>query len=334
MYSLVRPLLFRLDAEKAHHLTLKVLEYTPSWMFHSAATMPIKAMGLQFPHPVGLAAGLDKNGSHLNALSKLGFSFIEIGTVTPKPQAGNPKPRLFRLPEAEAIINRMGFNNQGVHALVNHVKRSKYKGILGVNIGKNKDTHLNKASEDYASAFQAVYEVADYVTLNISSPNTPDLRQLQQGEYIADLLSLLSDEQKKLEDLRQYHVPLVVKISPDESEDTLKHMTAAFIKYGVEGIIATNTSCSREAVKSLAYGQETGGLSGKPIFEHSTRCLALLKQHLGNEITLIGVGGIDSIQSAQAKLDAGATLIQLYSGLIYKGPHLVSEIMSGLRTSK
>ncbi len=317
--------------ENAHAFSLAALHYAPSFCFKKTKSKPIDALGLQFPHAVGLAAGLDKNGEHLDALAKLGFSFIELGTVTPRPQIGNPKPRLFRLPDAHAIINRMGFNNQGVDALVGHVKKARYKGILGINIGKNKDTSLERAAEDYTHCLAKVYEYASYVTINISSPNTPDLRQLQQKEYFANLLSQIQAEQIKLSDKFQRHVPLVIKVSPDEDLETLKQMTEVILNNGIEGIIATNTTCSRTGVTHLPYAEETGGLSGKPLFELSTQCLRLLKQYVGDAITLIGVGGIDSCNTAQAKLDAGASLIQVYTGLIYRGPGLVYELSRGLQ---
>lgn len=331
MYSLLRPLLFRLEAERAHDFALSALSYLPLFYFRQPQGTPVKAMGLDFPHPVGLAAGLDKNGEYLDGLAKIGFSSIELGTVTPRPQEGNPKPRLFRLPEAQAIINRMGFNNQGVDALITHVKKANYKGILGINIGKNKDTALNKAADDYLYCLRKVYEHASYITINISSPNTPDLRQLQQGEYFADLLSQLQVEQIKLSDQFQRHVPLVVKVSPDETDETLKQMTEIILHHGVEGIIATNTTCSRELVKNMPHAEEQGGLSGRPLTNLSNQCLRLLKQYVGDALTLIGVGGIDSSVSAQEKLNAGASLVQVYSGLIYQGPQLPSRIVSGLK---
>lgn len=330
MYSMLRPLLFRLDAERAHACALSALHYIPKWCFKKSQGVVVSAMGIDFPHALGLAAGLDKNGEHLDALSYLGFASIELGTVTPKPQEGNSKPRLFRLPEANAIINRMGFNNQGVDALVTHVKNAQYKGILGINIGKNKDTSLDKAAEDYLYCLRKVYALASYVTVNISSPNTPDLRQLQQGDYFAQLLSQLQNEQIKLSDQFQRHVPLVIKVSPDESDETLKQMTELILKYKIEGIIATNTTCSRNAVINLAHADEQGGLSGEPLRVLSTRCLRTIKQYVGDAVTLIGVGGIDSSESAQEKLDAGASLVQIYTGLIYKGPGLVHRIVNGL----
>ncbi|KTD65028.1 quinone-dependent dihydroorotate dehydrogenase [Legionella shakespearei] len=333
MYSLVRPLLFGLEAEQAHHLSLSLLNYVPQLCFKKPVTKEIKAMGLTFPHAVGLAAGLDKNGEYLDGLAKMGFSFIELGTVTPRSQVGNPQPRLFRLPKAEAIINRMGFNNHGVDALVNNVRNSAYKGILGINIGKNKDTALDNAAEDYLYCLRKVYQHASYVTINISSPNTPDLRKLQQGDYFADLLSKLQQEQKTLQDQFQRHVPLVVKVSPDETDEQLKQMTEAILAHGIEGIIATNTTCSRDLVSHLPHGEEQGGLSGKPLLGQSTRCLRLLKQYIGDEVTLIGVGGIDDCASAQEKINAGASLVQVYSGLIYKGPGLVHQLATGLMSS-
>ncbi|MGL5743084.1 MAG: quinone-dependent dihydroorotate dehydrogenase [Legionella sp.] len=334
MYSILRPLLFSMEAEKSHAFSLSALHHSPKFCFKQVQSKPIHVLGLKFPHAVGLAAGLDKNGEHLDALAKLGFSFIELGTVTPRAQIGNPLPRLFRLPEAQAIINRMGFNNQGVDALVGHVKKAHYQGILGINIGKNKDTPLERAAEDYTYCLSKVYEHAAYVTINISSPNTPDLRQLQQKEYFSHLLSQIRAEQIKLSDRYQRHVPLVVKVSPDEESETLKQMTEVILNYGIEGIIATNTTCSRDGVSQLLNAAETGGLSGNPLLALSTRCLRLLKQYVGNAVTLIGVGGVDNCASAREKLDAGASLVQIYSGLIYQGPRLVYELATGLSAAQ
>lgn len=331
MYSLIRPLLFRLDAETAHQLTLNALHWLPPGLFKKPEfTKPVSVMGFDFPHAVGLAAGLDKNGEHLDALGKLGFSFIELGTVTPRAQMGNPKPRLFRLPAAKAIINRMGFNNAGVDALVANVLKANYRGILGINIGKNKETLLNQAAEDYLYCLEKVYEHASYVTINISSPNTPDLRQLQQKEYLNHLLSQLSEKQKQLADEHHRQVPLVVKLSPDEDNEALKQMANAVLENNIAGIIATNTTCSREQVKALPYAEETGGLSGEPLFERSTECLQILKQELGSDVALIGAGGVDSVSSARKKLQAGASLIQVYTGLIYQGPPLIASLVEGL----
>ncbi|STX52224.1 Dihydroorotate dehydrogenase [Legionella busanensis] len=331
MYSLIRPFLFKLEAEKAHLLTLKALHYLPAGLFqHIPSTKPITAMGLTFNHPIGLAAGLDKNGAHLDALSKLGFSFIEVGTVTPRPQVGNPKPRLFRLPTHEAIINRMGFNNEGVDALITNIQQSQYHGILGINIGKNKDTSLNDAVNDYLTCLQKVYRYASYVTINISSPNTPDLRQLQQHEYLSDLLKQLAEKQKELADTHQRYVPLVIKISPDEEDEILKQIANTVIENKIDGIIATNTTCSRAGIESTSLSQEQGGLSGKPLLKRSTACIKLLKEVVGSEVTLIGAGGISDTASAQEKLAAGANLLQVYTGLIYQGPYLIPGILKRL----
>lgn len=330
MYSLVRPLLFCLDPEKAHHLTLSTLRLLPDFAFKQPTGKGLCALGLQFPHRVGLAAGLDKNGEYLDALAKIGFSFIEIGTVTPKAQLGNPKPRLFRLPIASAIINRMGFNNLGVDALVENVKKSSYRGILGINIGKNKDTSLNNAAQDYLYCLAKVYNFASYIVINISSPNTPDLRLLQQKEYFQHLLSQLCEEQKRLADTFQRDLPLVIKLSPDESDDSLKEMAEIILKMKIGGIIATNTSNSREGVSQLQHGNEQGGLSGPPLFNRATDCLKVIKEIVGNEVSLIGVGGINSLKTAQEKLDAGADLLQVYSGLIYQGPGLVKTLVEGI----
>ncbi|OCH96898.1 dihydroorotate dehydrogenase (quinone) [Legionella jamestowniensis] len=330
MYSLIRPFLLQMDAEKAHHLTLSLLNWLPKCWFKQEKGQPVNALGMTFPHVIGLAAGLDKNGEYLEALSKLGFSFIEIGTVTPRPQSGNPKPRLFRLPQAQALINRMGFNNHGVDALVTNVKKANYKGILGINIGKNKDTALARASEDYVLCLRKVYPYASYVTINISSPNTPNLRLLQQDKFLSQLLGQLVEEQQRLVDKYQRFVPLVVKLSPDESDETLKQMADILLQKQITGIIATNTTCMRETVKHLPHSSEQGGLSGRPLAERSTYCLRLLKEVVGNEITLIGVGGIDKPEVAKDKLQAGASLLQVYTGLIYQGPELISALIRSL----
>lgn len=327
MYFLLRSLLFQLDEERAHNVALRALHYVPSCCFPKTKTRPITALGLAFSHPVGLAAGLDKNGTYLDALAKIGFSFIELGTVTPKAQQGNPKPRLFRIPQVEGIINRMGFNNEGVDFLVHQLKKARYKGVLGVNIGKNKETSLDRAIEDYLICLEKVYPYASYITINISSPNTANLRQLQQKTYLDDLLAGLHQAQGWLASLWQRHVPLILKVSPDESEETLKVICELTIKHGVEGIIATNTSISRDGIQALALSQEEGGLSGKPIKSRSTQCIRLLKSYVGDTVTLIGVGGISCAQDIQEKLDAGATLVQLYSSLIYHGPSLVPRLV-------
>lgn len=330
MYSLIRPFLFSLETERAHRLSLSALHYLPKCCFKMPNINEVEALGLRFSHPVGLAAGLDKNAEHVDALSKLGFSFIEVGTVTPRPQAGNSKPRLFRLPEAKALINRMGFNNLGVDNLVANLARVHYRGIIGINIGKNKDTPLNRAIEDYRYCLKKAYQQADYITINLSSPNTPGLRKLQQEAFLPTLLGQLCEEQKRLAEKTQRWVPLAVKLSPDESDETLKRMAQCIVEQGIAGIIATNTTCSREGVTDLAFWQEEGGLSGKPLRARSTRCLQIIKTIVGEEVSLIGVGGIDSPQSAQEKIAAGASLLQIYSGLIYQGPGLVTRLANNL----
>lgn len=328
LYSLIRPLLFRLDAEKAHHLTLKTLSYLPQCVFAKPLTNAHDALGLTFSHRVGLAAGLDKNAEYLDALSRLGFAFIEVGTITPKPQFGNPKPRLFRIPKAHAIINRMGFNNHGVNVLVANIQRSSYKGILGINIGKNKSTPLSQAVDDYLFCLNKVYQYASYISINLSSPNTPDLRQLQSAEYFEPLIRRLNEQRHRLADIHQKKVPLVIKVSPDEQDDALKMMGDTIARNGIEGIIATNTTCDHQVVQSFEHGTEEGGVSGQPLRLRSTECLRLLKSVVGEDVTLIGVGGIDSVKAAQEKINAGADLIQIYSGLIYQGPSLVKHLSS------
>ena len=326
MHQLIRPLLFCLHPEAAHHIVLSALHYLPGFCFAKPEQSLVHAMGLEFPHSVGLAAGFDKNGAHLDALAKLGFSFIEVGTVTPRPQSGNPKPRLFRIPEARAVINRMGFNNDGVDVLVANVQKARYRGILGINIGKNKETSLDQAADDYLHCLRKVYVHSSYVAINISSPNTPDLRQLQLGDYFKHLINELREEQLQLSELHQRYVPLVVKISPDETDETLKQMADVIVSLGIDGIIATNTTRARSAVHTLPYGNELGGLSGKPLARQSTHCLRVLKQIVGDDVTLIGVGGIDSPEVANEKLQAGASLLQVYTGLIYQGPGLVKKL--------
>lgn len=328
MYGLIRALLFQLPPELAHDLVLHSLQWVPECWFKKPPFNPVIVMGLSFPHRLGLAAGLDKNGAYLRGLSKLGFAFLEIGTITPRPQLGNPKPRLFRLSKAHALINRMGFNNQGVEALVEHVLQAKYSGILGINIGKNKETLLENAIDDYLFCLQKVYPLASYITINISSPNTPGLRLLQQDAYLLRLLRTLKDAQQRLASQYQRLVPLVVKVSPDEEEDVIKRMASQIVQAGIEGIITTNTTCSREAVAHLKNGTEEGGLSGRPLFQASTRCLRLIKSEVGEQVALIAAGGIDSQETAQEKLAAGASLLQVYTGLIYRGPGLVGEIVA------
>ena len=329
IYSLLKPCLFLLEPECAHALALKTLNYIPTRCFQSVPHHPRQIMGLVFPNRVGLAAGFDKSGGYVDALAKLGFGFIEVGTVTPLPQAGNSKPRLFRLRAAHALINRLGFNNPGVTALVDNLQRMHYQGIIGVNIGKGRETALVNAVEDYLYCLEKVYPYATYITINISSPNTPDLRQLQQKEYFLQLIQRLRQVQLKLADQHGRYVPLVIKISPDESDETLKSMADIIRTQGIDGIIATNTTCDRTDVQHCVHAQEQGGLSGRPVLERSTACLALLKEIVGDEVALIGVGGIDTLEAAQQKLTAGADLLQLYTGLIYQGPGLVARLARG-----
>lgn len=334
MYSLARPLLFSLDAERAHHFSLHMLKLAadfglkPNQQAH--CRRKVKAMGLEFPNPVGLAAGLDKNGDYIDALSNLGFGFIEIGTVTPRPQPGNPRPRLFRIPESRAIINRMGFNNEGAARLAENVRKARYSGILGINIGKNFDTPLEQASEDYLRGMEAVYSYASYITINISSPNTKNLRQLQQAEELGDLLSSLKLKQEELASKFDKHVPLAVKISPDLSDGEIDDIAALLLHHGIEAVIATNTTLSRQGVEGRRHADEAGGLSGAPLKDAATRVIGRLSARLCGEIPIIGVGGIMNAADAKEKIEAGATLIQIYSGLIYRGPRLVPEIIEAL----
>lgn len=332
-YSLLRPLVFQMDPERAHHLTLRLLAMAhrvglAALLRPRIETRPIEAMGLRFPNAVGLAAGLDKDGTYIDALAQLGFGFLEIGTVTPRPQAGNPAPRLFRLPEARAIINRMGFNNQGVDAFVHNVQRSAFYqsgGILGLNIGKNATTPIERASDDYLYCLERVYPYASYVTVNISSPNTKNLRQLQDAHALDDLLGALRERRDRLADAHRRRVPLALKIAPDLDEAQVAVIAETVLRHGIDGVIATNTTLSRDAVATLPHGDETGGLSGAPVREASTQILAALSRCLGARVSLIGVGGILSGDDARTKLEAGAALIQLYTGLIYRGPALVGE---------
>jgi dihydroorotate dehydrogenase len=339
LYSLTRPCLFSLDAEEAHHLTL-------SWLKRAAAlglpqalpkpkADPRNVMGLNFANPVGLAAGLDKDGTYIDALAALGFGFIEIGTVTPRPQPGNPKPRMFRLPQARAIINRMGFNNGGVDAFVANVQSSKFyrnkEGVIGLNIGKNADTPIEHAADDYLLCLEKVYPYASYVTVNISSPNTKNLRQLQGASELDALLSRLKQTQAKLADKHARYVPIALKIAPDIDAEQIKEIAAALTRHNIDAVIATNTTITRDAVAGLAHSEEAGGLSGAPVFALSNAVIRGLKSELGDALPIIGVGGILCGADARAKIEAGATLVQLYSGLVYRGPALVRECAAALR---
>ncbi len=332
MYQLIRPLLFKLDPELAHKYSLRTLQFLQDIHLMPTLTLakPINIMGLTFTNPIGLAAGLDKDGEYIDALAALGFGFIEIGTVTPQAQMGNPTPRLFRLTQANAIINRMGFNSKGVDHLIAQVKRAKYKGILGINIGKNATTPLADAATDYLYCFKAVYPYASYITVNISSPNTTDLRQLQTEKYLHELLLTLKQSQNELLREHNKYVPLIVKIAPDLSTSELSMMAKIFLDNSIDGVIATNTTTSRELILHLETAKETGGLSGEPLFIQSTAILRQLKDELQGRIPIIACGGIMSVADAQAKFEAGADLIQLYTGLIYHGPQLIRDIFKTL----
>lgn len=333
-YSLLRPLLFSVDPETAHDLSLKALIATKkaaNLLYPKVPDKPVTVMGLTFKNPVGLAAGLDKNGECLDGLAALGFGFLEIGTVTPRPQMGNPKPRLFRLPEHQAIINRMGFNNKGIDYLLEQVKRSEYSGILGINIGKNADTPIENALDDYLICFRKAYSIASYVTMNISSPNTKNLRQLQQGDELKKLISVMKEEQLKLQIQYGRYVPLVLKIAPDLTSEEVREIANLLMQFNVDGVIATNTTISRERIVGHPLASEIGGLSGMPVKEMATEIVRLLAAELNEKLPIIAAGGIMDSHDAQEKLAAGASLIQIYTGLVYKGASLISEIIKTIK---
>jgi len=335
LYPLIRPLLFSLDPETAHEVTLKLLNAAyisglSKMAYPKIDHKPVKVMGLDFKNPVGLAAGLDKNGDYINALAALGFGFVEIGTVTPRPQPGNPKPRLFRLPEHQAIINRMGFNNLGIDHLLDQVKQSRYSGILGINIGKNFDTPIENAADDYLIGLRKAYISASYITINISSPNTKNLRQLQQGDEIKALISSLKEEQLKLQREHGKYVPLVLKIAPDLTDDEITHIARLLLEFEIDGVIATNTTIARDMIANHPLANEAGGLSGAPVKEKSTWVVRSLAAELNGRIPVIAAGGILSAEDAKEKLAAGASLVQIYSGLIYRGPQLIADIVKSL----
>ncbi len=339
IYPLARSGLFRLDAETAHHLSMSGLRFAEKMGLLDLAAAapenhePIELMGLKFPNRVGLAAGLDKEGNTIDALGNLGFGCIEIGTITPRPQAGNPKPRLFRLIDHEAIINRMGFNNPGIDAGVRNVRGSRsFRGVIGFNIGKNKDTPNERAADDYLECLRKAYPVADYVAVNLSSPNTPGLRDLQGAEASARLLETLKAEQQRLSVEHGKQVPLLFKIAPDLDEVQIRDLADVFLKGGLDGLIATNTTLDRDKVSSHPRATEAGGLSGRPVFEKSTEVLRCFASHLGSRIPIIGVGGISSLADARTKIEAGASLVQIYTSFIYQGPPLVRELARGLQT--
>jgi dihydroorotate dehydrogenase len=335
LYDLIRPTFFRLQPETAHHLTLPVLQGLSRLgklnpLRRSPDSREVTAMGLTFPNPVGLAAGLDKNGECIDGLAALGFGFIEVGTVTPRPQIGNPMPRLFRLPEAEALINRMGFNNKGVDILVRRIEETRYRGILGINIGKNRDTPLERALDDYLICLRKVYPHAGYITVNVSSPNTPGLRTLQTGENLEHLLSGLAGEREKLADTHGKRVPLAVKIAPDLAADEIGAIADALLRHGIDGVIATNTTASRVGVEGLPLAAEAGGLSGRPLLAKSTEVVARLSETLRGAIPIIACGGVFSADDLRLKLAAGASLVQIYTGLIYRGPGMVADLLKKL----
>lgn len=337
MYSLARPFLFGLDAERGHSLGLKAIEMayrtgTSPLLARPVTPMPTKVMGLTFPNPVGLAAGLDKNGAHIDALLALGFGFVEIGTVTPRPQPGNPKPRMFRLPQHQAVINRLGFNNEGVEVLVRNVERARRKnGLLGINIGRNKDTSNDRAASDYLYCLERVYPLADYITVNISSPNTAGLRELQEEQALRHLIGALRESQEELGAQHGKRVPMLVKIAPDLSDEDIDAVARVLRDLSVDGVIATNTTVSRISVQEHRLAHETGGLSGAPLMSQSTMVLRKLRTRLPDHIPVIGVGGILSGADAVAKMSAGASLVQCYTGLVYRGPELVGECVEAIR---
>lgn len=338
LYALARPFLFAIDPEAAHNLTLPALRRAAAMGLTSSIVKPAHdprtVMGITFPNPVGLAAGLDKDGAYIDGLATLGFGSIEVGTVTPRAQPGNPMPRMFRLPKANAIINRMGFNNGGADAFVANVRASKFyqnkEGVLGLNIGKNADTPIERAVDDYLICLEKVYPYASYVTVNISSPNTKNLRQLQGASELDALLSQLKGAQQRLSDQHKRYVPIALKIAPDMELEQIQTIAQALLHHKMDGVIATNTTVSRDAVKNLKHAEETGGLSGAPVFEASNKVIRALKSELGDALPIIGVGGILSGSDAQAKIAAGASLVQLYTGLIYRGPALIKECAAAL----
>lgn len=336
MYGVIRNLLFRFPPEQAHNLALGSLDVAQKLGLLSAFSpkidaLPVNVMGLDFPNPVGLAAGLDKNADHLDALGALGFGFIEVGTVTPRAQPGNPKPRMFRLPEHQAIINRMGFNNEGLEHLLDRVDHRHYRGILGINVGKNKDTPNEESESDYRKGIAAVYSRADYITVNVSSPNTPGLRDLQFGDSLKGLLEAIKDEQRRCEQETGKYVPIAVKIAPDMDDTGIRFVANALLDTGLDGVIATNTTISRDAVAGHRHADEAGGLSGDPVREASLRVIKGLYAELGERLPIIGVGGITDGESAAEKVRAGAKLVQIYTGFIYKGPALIKEAVEAIR---
>lgn len=338
LYPLARAALFQLDPETAHHFTLNNLARAERLgllkCLPKVPDQPVELLGLTFRNPVGLSAGLDKNGDYIDALAALGFGFIEVGTVTPRPQPGNPRPRMFRLPQANAIINRLGFNNEGVDYLIRNVERMRYDGVLGINIGKNFDTPVERAEDDYLICLEKVYAHADYVTVNISSPNTQGLRSLQSEEALTRLLAALKERQAQLSGEHGKYVPLLVKIAPDLTLEEVEIMASVFKAQEIDGVIATNTTIARSAVAGMIHGDEMGGLSGRPVRESSTRVLRELHAALDGSLPLIGVGGIDDAASAAEKIQAGASLVQIYTGFIYQGPGVIARAAAGIAQAR
>lgn len=338
LFRLAQKALFTADPETAQHLALEGVKLGhlsgANRLLYDAPRLPVECMGLAFENPVGLAAGLDKDGDYIDALGSLGFGFIEIGSVLPRPQPGNPKPRVFRLPSAEAVINRLGFNSKGVDHVVRRLELSRYSGVLGVNIGKNRDTPLETAAEDYRHCMERVYPYADYITVNISSPNTEDLRDLQGQAFLDDLLTALRDKRDQLADVHERCVPLAIKVAPDLEDDEIEVMAAAFGRHRVDGVIATNTTVARDGVTDLPHAGEQGGLSGAPLRERADRALERFRKALPAEIALIGLGGIMRGRDAARKFELGATLVQFYTGLVYRGPGLVTECVEAIRRAR
>lgn len=335
LYRAMRSFLFLLNPEKAHDLSIKQLKLTHGTVLdlfyrQRVHQRPVEVMGLTFPNSLGLAAGLDKNAECIDAFGAMGFGHIEVGTVTPVGQPGNPSPRLFRVLEGEGIINRMGFNNEGVDNLIENVKNSHFKGVIGINIGKNIHTPVEQGKEDYLICMEKVYPYAGYIAVNISSPNTPGLRSLQYGEALDDLLSSLKERQAALAIKHEKYVPIALKVAPDLSDDEINSIAESLLKHKVDGLIATNTTLDREMIKGMSHASEAGGLSGRPLQNKSTLVIAKFAEHLKGQIPIIGVGGIDSVIAAKEKIAAGASLVQIYSGFIYQGPPLVKNIVNNI----
>ena len=333
LYRVMRSLLFKMNPEKAHDLSIKQLKLTHGTLLdllyrQKVQHRPVQVMGLTFPNSLGLAAGLDKNAECIDAFGAMGFGHIEVGTVTPVGQPGNPSPRMFRVLEGEGIINRMGFNNNGVDNLIENVKNSNFKGVIGINIGKNINTPVEQGKQDYLLCMDKVYAHAGYIAVNISSPNTPGLRSLQYGEALDDLLDSLKTRQQELSEKHGKYVPIALKVAPDLSDEEIESIAQSLLKYKIDGLIATNTTLDREMVKGMSHASEAGGLSGRPVQNKSTAVIAKFAQHLNGQIPIIGVGGIDSVIAAKEKINAGASLVQIYSGFIYQGPPLVKNIVN------